>query len=334
MQGTEPGGSITVESIDFSVLDQLWSEYGHAWKWHNPFITPAWLKAWWNVYGGNSKLLLTLVARDGKPIGIAPLMVDDCTARIIGSADLCDTGDVIIAAHEEKAFFAALLGFLESLQISRLVLEPVRPDSTTHAVARAAFRSAAWSSTTTPLNRSLEMVLPDSWQGYLAGLGSKQRHEVRRKLRRLNERGDIVLREVGTAEETEEAMTQFIDLFQKSRKDKASFMNETRELFFRRLADELFTAGMLRLQEVSINGVTAAMVFCIEHANMLYLYNNGYNPKFKELSIGLMSKVLSIKAAIEANLATYDFLGGTERYKYQLGGREVVLYSCVFECLS
>ncbi|NNK57014.1 MAG: hypothetical protein HKP44_06845, partial [Desulfofustis sp.] len=50
--------------------------------------------------------------------------------------------------------------------------------------------------------------------------------------------------------------------------------------------------------------------------------------------IGLLSKVLSIRAAIEAQLATYDFLGGIERYKYQLGGAEITLYSCVFECVS
>lgn len=326
-------GAIKVETIGFSVLDQLWNEYGQVWKWHNPFITPPWLKSWWHVYRSTNKLLLVRISRDGKVIGIAPLMVVDNTARIIGSADLCDTGDLIIAPHEEKQFFAGLLDFLESHQISRLLLEPVRPDSTVYAIASGKVRTAGWSCSTAPLDRMLEMALPPSWQEYLAGLSSKQRHEVRRKLRRLNEMGDIVLSDVGSASETEAAMTQFIQLFRSSRKDKDAFMNESRERFFRRLADELFAAGMLRLQEVSINNVLAAVVFCIEYANRLYLYNNGYNPEFRPASIGLMSKVLSIQAAIKANLAVYDFLGGTERYKYQLGGREVMRYSCVFKRL-
>ena len=125
-------------------------------------------------------------------------------------------------------------------------------------------------------------------------------------------------------------MHRFIDLFRRSRKDKAVFMNDARQRFFRALAGELAAAGLLRLQEVTINGVTAAMVFCVEYENRLYLYNNGYSPDYRAVSIGLMSKVLSIRRAIEQDLGSYDFLGGTERYKYQLGGREVMLHSLVY----
>lgn len=330
MKRIELEGAITVESIGFSVLDRLWDEYGRVWCWPDPFITPPWLKSWWDVYGGANTLLLTRVARGEESIGIAPLMIDGDTARIIGSADLCDTGDLIAAPHEQKTFFTGLLDFLESLRIARLVLEPVRPDSVVYGIAGGTEGIAGWSCAVSSLGPLLEMALPDSWREYLAGLSSKQRHEVRRKLRRLHEMGEIVLTDVGGVEETGSAVTQFLELFRKSRKDKEAFMNESRELFFRRLADELFAAGMLRLQGVYINKVPAAAVFCIEHANRLFLYNNGYRPEFRQLSIGLMSKVLSIRAAIGANLAAYDFLGGTERYKYQLGGREVMRYRCVF----
>jgi CelD/BcsL family acetyltransferase involved in cellulose biosynthesis len=109
-------------------------------------------------------------------------------------------------------------------------------------------------------------------------------------------------------------------------------MNKKRERFFRELGAELSAAGMLRLQAITINDVCAAIVFCIEYADCLYLYNNGYKPEYRATSIGLLSKVLSIGAAIEAQLSTYDFLGGTERYKYQLGGKGITLYSCLFEC--
>ncbi|MBT8328911.1 MAG: GNAT family N-acetyltransferase [Desulfofustis sp.] len=334
MQNPRHRSSITAETIDFSAFEKLWQQYGSLWEWDNPFITPPWLKVWHRVFGGGREPLLTLVSNSGNPIGIAPLMTDGATARIIGSADLCDSGDVVVAPHEEHRFFSELWDFLESRQINRLVLEPVRPDSIVYSIARAAERSERWRCTITPLSQSLEMELPGSWQEYLDRLSSKQRHEVRRKLRRLHESGEVVMSKIGGAEQIDAAMKQFIELFRLSRKDKAAFMNNERERFFRLLAAELDAAGMLRLQEITINNVSAAIVFCIEHANCLYLYNNGYNPEYRATSIGLLSKVLSIRAAIEAQLATYDFLGGIERYKYQLGGAEITLYSCVFECVS
>jgi CelD/BcsL family acetyltransferase involved in cellulose biosynthesis len=329
METAEQGSSLSVETIDFPELDLLWNQYRHIWNWDNPFVTPPWLKSWWRVFGETSELLLLLIACGGRPIGVAPLMLAGDTGRIIGSADLCDTGDVIVEAQEEQPFFSGLFKFLESRRISRLVFGSVRPDSAVRRFAAAAHQPSSWRSSSRVVGYSIEMALPVGWPEYFAGLSSKQRHEVRRKLRRLSEAGEIVVGDCD-AGEMESAMNRFIDLFRRSRKDKAAFMNDARERFFRELAVELAASGMLRLQEMTINGVTAAMVFCVQHEQSLYLYNNAYRPEYRSLSIGLMSKVLSIQTAIEAELAIYDFLGGTERYKHQLGGREVRLYSCTF----
>jgi CelD/BcsL family acetyltransferase involved in cellulose biosynthesis len=46
------------------------------------------------------------------------------------------------------------------------------------------------------------------------------------------------------------------------------------------------------------------------------------------LSVGLLSKVLSVRDAIRSGLRTYDFLKGGEAYKQHLGGRPLPLYRC------
>jgi CelD/BcsL family acetyltransferase involved in cellulose biosynthesis len=56
-----------------------------------------------------------------------------------------------------------------------------------------------------------------------------------------------------------------------------------------------------------------------------YLYNNGYDGAKRRWSVGLLSKVLSLKDAIETGLSRYDFLKGAEAYKQRLGGREIEL---------
>ena len=60
----------------------------------------------------------------------------------------------------------------------------------------------------------------------------------------------------------------------------------------------------------------------------MYLYNSGYDPRYGELSVGLLCKVLSIKNSIESGRKRYDFLKGAEPYKYHLGGKEVPLSRC------
>ena len=52
---------------------------------------------------------------------------------------------------------------------------------------------------------------------------------------------------------------------------------------------------------------------------------------FAALNVGLLSKVLSIRDAIQSGLRTYDFLKGDEAYKRRLGGRPLPLYRCRVE---
>ena len=182
-----------------------------------------------------------------------------------------------------------------------------------------------------PVGISLEMDLPESWEAYLDALAGKQRHEVRRKLRRVAEAGDLTLRTVRTPAETDAAMDDFLHLFRRSRPDKLRFMTPGREAFFRSLAAGLARAGMLNLTVLEIDHRPAASTLCVDLGRTTYLYNNGFDPAFRGVSIGIVSKLMTIRASIESGRGVYDFLSGTERYKYQLGGKEVLLSRCVVE---
>jgi len=60
----------------------------------------------------------------------------------------------------------------------------------------------------------------------------------------------------------------------------------------------------------------------------VYLYNSAYDPEYSYLSVGILSKALYIKDSIQRGKKRFDFLKGSEHYKYHLGGREVPLYNC------
>ena len=72
-----------------------------------------------------------------------------------------------------------------------------------------------------------------------------------------------------------------------------------------------------------------ASCICFDYADTYLLYNSGYDPEYSSLSVGLLNKAFCIKEAIEVGRDTFDFLRGTERYKYDLGGKNSSVYQMV-----
>ena len=130
----------------------------------------------------------------------------------------------------------------------------------------------------------------------------------------------------------EDAEPKVLDIFFKlmrvSREDKAAFLTPQMESFFRALAQTMAEAKMLRFGVLEISAKPVAVVICFDYNDKVYLYNSGYDPEYGYISVGLLSKLLSIKDSIERGKKVYDFLKGPEEYKHRLAGREIPIYSC------
>jgi CelD/BcsL family acetyltransferase involved in cellulose biosynthesis len=170
--------------------------------------------------------------------------------------------------------------------------------------------------------------LPASWDDFLNQLTGKERHEIRRKLRRLNEAGRVNFRVVESQAEVGEQIDLFLTLFKLNRSDKSDFMTDQRASFFRSLAGAMAEAGILKLFFLDLDDIPAAAVMCFDYNSTVYLYNNGYDNQYRSLSVGLLSKIFTIQDSIRRGKNTYDFLKGTEAYKHRLGGKPVQLYRC------
>ncbi len=317
---------VTPESLDS--LASYWLESRHPSMWNCIFVLPPWLEVWWHEFGSEAELYLAAVRQGGTIIGIAPLLLRGAEASFIGSADVCDYLDFVIVPGKEVDFFNTLLNALRKRGISRLVLRPLRPNSAvlSHLIDIAQDRKYEVSCKVEDI--SLELDLPPTWEGYLKTLTQKQRHEVRRKLRRLREAGDVNYRLIEDSESASQSIAIFLRLFQQSRQDKTIFLTARMESFFTSLVKAMDRAGLLRLGILELNALPVAAVMCFDYNNTVFLYNNGYDPQYSSLSVGFISKVLCIKDSIERGRGKFDFLKGAEKYKHRLGGKEVNLYGC------
>jgi CelD/BcsL family acetyltransferase involved in cellulose biosynthesis len=318
--------SVTQES--FESLDYYWRDSGNHLKWGSVFVLPVWLKAWWKVFGGGAELYLCTVKDGVEVIGIAPLMVKNGSVSFIGSADVCDYSDFVVLPGREADFFNVLLDSLKGQGINGLNLETLRPDSTvmTHLGVVAREHGALVSSAEVAV--SFEFELPATWEEYLGMLITKQRHELRRKLRRLAEEGRVNYHNIEDNQDAQEVIGTFFELFCESRQDKAAFMTAKREKFFRLTAEVMAEAGLFRFGVLEFETRPVAMVMSFDFDDTIYLYNSGYRPDYSSLSVGIISKALCIKDSIKRGKKRFDFLKGEEQYKHHLGGKRVPLYNC------
>jgi CelD/BcsL family acetyltransferase involved in cellulose biosynthesis len=319
--------TVAVESFD--EIASSWDRLRHCLNWSCIFVLPAWLKAWWQAFGGDDQLYLRTLWDDEKVIGFAPLMVNNNTASLIGSPDVCDYLDFVIAPGEERNFFDLLLDDLRNRGVRKLDLRPVRHDSAVLKHLPLVAGSGRYDVNCSPEDVSLELDLPATWNEYLAILSSKQRHEVRRKLRRLWEADNVEYRCIEVGSQAEDHLDAFLKLFALSKDVKASFMDSRMESFFRSLAKAMADIGLLRFGILHVNSAPAAMTMGFDYDDSHYLYNSAYDPQFGYLSVGLLSKILCLKESIHKGKRRWSFLKGAEPYKHQLGGEEVALYNCL-----
>jgi CelD/BcsL family acetyltransferase involved in cellulose biosynthesis len=246
----------------------------------------------------------------------------------LGATDVCDYQDFVIGPGKEKVFFSALLDGLKKQGIRSLDLAHVRPDSAVLNFLAPLAQEKGFSVETLREDVSFEMDLPATFDAYLESLTTKQRHEVRRKLRRLTEEGTIAYRFVDKEPELSVALESFFRMFVESRQDKAAFLTDKMRVFFKNLVTALANSGLLRLGVLELDNKPVAEILCFEYQDCMYLYNSGYDPQYVGLSAGLLSKVLAIKDSIDKGIKKFDFLKGPEPYKAHLGGKEVPLFRC------
>jgi CelD/BcsL family acetyltransferase involved in cellulose biosynthesis len=290
------------------------------------FLTPFWVAAWWRHLGSGELRLLSL-RQEGKLMAVAPLVKRGRVFCLAADRDICDYADIVVRCGEEAGVAGALLDYLAHHEAD-FHFYPLLPQSTLLSHLAPLARQRGYTVATQELTSSVSLELPRSWEEYLGTLRGKERHEVRRKLRRLHEAGGV---NFSTTAATPSRVEQFLSMFRSSRADKDEFLTPQREAFFRTIMDEMEDRGHLRLYFLEVAERPVAAALCFEYGDTLYLYNNGFDPQQSALSPGLMSKVLALQDAIRAGKRIFDFLSGAETYKLRLGGSEVTLSQLVGE---
>ncbi len=156
--------------------------------------------------------------------------------------------------------------------------------------------------------------------GFLGGLGKKERHEIRRKVRRAAAVGEIRLED---SPEPLADLEAFIDLHQKRWGVDGLFPDTQGGAQSRVLFGRLFELhgpdGPLRLTFLTVGGRRIASGIHFETPDGYLYYNAGVDPDARDLSPGVLMVNAYIERAIATGRSRLDFLRGDEGYKYEWG---------------
>ena len=203
----------------------------------------------------------------------------------------------------------------------------VRDDSPSTQILESRAAEHGWQADRSVWDVSPYVELPESWDEHVQSLSKKDRHELRRKLRRLEASGDAEYRVYDKEhDELPDALGAFVALMGKSNEAKSDFLTPERRSFLETLTRTMADADSLQLAFLDVGGKPVSATMSFLEGDRLLLYNSGYDPEYRHLSVGLLLKAYELRGAIEQGLREYDFLRGNEPYKYDLGGNDRVLY--------
>jgi CelD/BcsL family acetyltransferase involved in cellulose biosynthesis len=299
------------------------------------FQTPEWQVTWWETFGSGCDLYIIEV-RDqaGTLLGIAPLYRSredgQQVLRIIGGIEVSDYLDLIGRQTDAPGIWAEIGKHLASApdDWDILDLHCIPEESPSRQLAPMTATCEKWGSEGNVEEVCPVIFLPGSWDEYLLTLSKKDRHELRRKMRRLeNEVEQCRFYHITEAEDLEDALTSFIRLHQLSSREKSIFMDSRMEKFFRAMARRLLPNGWLKMWFLEVERQRVAAVLAFDCGDGIYLYNSGYDPDYSRLSVGVVLLGEAIKESIANGKRVFDFMRGPESYKYDFGARDTQIYN-------
>jgi CelD/BcsL family acetyltransferase involved in cellulose biosynthesis len=309
-----------------SIRDRLEAIGAPAWdglvaasRLRSPFLSWAWQSEWARTFVGDRRLELRCVEDGGgNLVAILPLYeTPSGSLELIGGADVSDYLDLIsVHGREEEAWMA----LLQSRTAERVEWELHAVPETSPTVAALPPLAAACglAASTTVEERCPVLILPSSWETYLARLSGKHRHELQRKMRRLErDAPDAHVSYVSAPSEVASRLGDFLALHRSSRVGKARFMDERMEQFFRAALAAFAERDAARLWFLDTASGPIAAFVTIEWDGTVGLYNSGFAPDRAALSPGVVLLAQLIRDAIGRGREKFDFLRGEERYKYE-----------------
>lgn len=310
---------------------------------HVPFLTLEYQQAWWETRGGGewpeeSELVLVGAFQDQRLVGIAPLFQTinahgKPTLMFVGAVEISDFLDIIVHPKDLSTFITGLIDFLMNTpgipSWETMELDNLLEDTPTIKALKTEAERRGWSFDQVHLQPAPYIPLQNDYQTYLAGIDKKQRHEIRRKVRKVEQGlAEGMLYFTRDINHLETDVDAFIEMMAQD-PNKHKFLTEKMRQHLHITAQTAFDHNWLQLAFFTLDGNNAAANMSFIFNDRLWLYNSGWEWDFRDLSPGWVLLAHLIQWATENGIKEFDLMRGDEPYKYKFGGVDRHVYRVI-----
>ena len=327
---------------DFSEIDsKTWNTLAQESIADTPFSRYEYLIEWWKTLGGgewlrqSAGLVLVSASENDQLVGIAPLFIAEYDNRqalmLIGSIEISDYLDLIVREADLSRFLSGLIDFLATSLADTLRSNSgqtwstidwynIPDNSPTLSALKADSEGRGWTYREEIYRPTPRIPLNGSFEEYLSRIDKKQRHEIRRKMRRAAE-SELNVRFVliDKSADIEKEINDFFELMTQD-PNKASFLHPAMREQMTVTIRSAFEHCYLWLAFLEVAGAKVAASLNFDYNNKLWGYNSGVSREHMELSPGWVLLGHVIQWCCENGRYEFDFMRGDEEYKYRFGG--------------
>jgi CelD/BcsL family acetyltransferase involved in cellulose biosynthesis len=280
----------------------------------NPFLRPGWEKAWWR-YFGKGKLQILAARQDGRLVGVLPVSNFRGELRSPTNAHtpvfgFISTGESVVEKLTEELF---------SMRPRRIELAFVDADDRGldrmgQIASRLGYRVLVRT-----IMRSPRISTDTDREAYEKHLGSKLRSDLRRRRRRLDEKGSVTFHVSDGSEGLDELLAEGFSIEGSGWKASQGTAIESRpetKGFYTEVARWSAERGWLRIAFLRLDGRPIAFDFCLEERGVHFLIKTGYDPGYRKYAPGMLMREHMISRAFSDAISVYDFLGEDSEWKH------------------
>jgi CelD/BcsL family acetyltransferase involved in cellulose biosynthesis len=315
---SRPAGVRVVTSFEETDLDE------HGWNTlassatNSVFQTHQWHRSWWSTYRTSYEPLLVVVSDAGSTCGVAPLMVEQTSARgrVVrfigeGRADYCD----LLAADNWNTVAAMVRGLKDYGAWDILDLSNIPSESHTVAMLKAICE-----------HEGLRVMVHDHFvcptlmvRGHeRAALTVLNKPSLRRRQNYFERIGRLTFRDLTAAKDVEPYLdaffTQHIARW-RATSTPSLFQDQVNRSFYRELTARLDRTGWLLFSVVELDGRPIALHYGFDYNDALIWYKPSFDPAFASGSPGLVLVRHLIHYVLDHKRRELDFTIGDEPFK-------------------
>ena len=310
-------------------LKPTWNDALQKSKDNTVFSTWEWLSCWWKHFGEGRQLRVLVAQEKEEILGIAPLMLSRYNFMQIGKiakieflgSPHSDYNNFILLKNEKECIKLMLEYLMAQPDWDFLQLRDVHNQSQSIKLLHEFHTDEQWKLEFQEDVVCPYIALPSSFSVFTSNLGPKTRRSILRQMRKLSETHKVTIKFHKDFKSIQEAMNILFDIHQKrwvSRGELGAFASPAIRSFHVDIAREFAEKDWLYLHFLTVDDSPIASDYSFNYGQKIYGYLDGFDPLFKQYSVGNILKMKLIEMSIENRLKEFDFTRGYGLHKIHL----------------